>query len=129
MRLAYASLIADDIAGLCAFYTAVLERPEVESHRTPIYRAIELDDGVVLAFSATEVYALLGMSGWAGGSGASSFLTFGVDDVDAVDQATARALEHGATLLHAAYRTTYGSYQAVLADPGGNVFRFDTRLT
>jgi len=122
--VSYASVIADDIVALSAFYSAVLGFPFVED-ATDIYRGLDAGRGLVLAFSAPAVYDLLGMTSYRPVSGTRQYLTFELDSDDEVDERSELALLNGATVLHGAYETSYGAYQVVLADPEGNVFRLN----
>lgn len=122
--VSYASVIADDIVGLCAFYGELLGLEEVEG-ATDIYRGLMSDNGVTLAFSATAVYDLLGIASYAGATGTRQYLTFELASDDEIDATTERAVALGAKLLHGPYVTVYAAYQSVLADPEGNVFRLN----
>lgn len=124
MKLSYASVIARDIAALCDYYAAVLDAPVLVDHATPIYRAIDLG-GTTLAFSGEVVYVMLGIEGWTPAEGTRQYLTFGVDNEDELDARTKAAVAAGGLLLKGPYDTSYGSYQSVLADPEGNVFRLN----
>jgi uncharacterized glyoxalase superfamily protein PhnB len=125
VELAYFSLITADVERLCAFYTAALDRPELEALRAPYFRAVALDGGAMLAISGVEVYDLLNIDAWRDATGARSFATFGVETPTEVDVATDRAVASGARVIHPVYETAYGTRQSVLADLDDNVFRFN----
>jgi uncharacterized glyoxalase superfamily protein PhnB len=52
-------------------------------------------------------------------------MTFEVNPTTTVERLTSLAVEMGAQILREPYDTSYGSRQAVLADPDGNVFRIN----
>lgn len=118
------NLLCEDIDRVFAFYAALLGLPEIESARSPIYRA--LDTGAAeFGFNAPPARALLGVDGFDGGpaAGTRTFPTFFVDAPAAVDDAAARTPGLGGHVVKAPYRTYYGQWQVVLADPEGHVFR------
>jgi predicted enzyme related to lactoylglutathione lyase len=128
VTVSYASIIADDIEALCRFYGRLLDLDEVPG-ATDIYRGLRAGNDVVLAFSAPVVYGLLGLDAYTPASGTRQYLTFEVGSSAAVEGLAARAVELGGALLHEPYTTSYAAYQAVLADPEGNVFRLNHDLT
>jgi uncharacterized glyoxalase superfamily protein PhnB len=65
------------------------------------------------------------MPEWRDPRGAGQYLTFEADSDTDVDALTGKAVGLGARLLHQSYRTYYGAWQSVLADPQGNVFRIN----
>ena len=68
------------------------------------------------------------MADYANPTGAKFLLTFDVDTTAEVDRLTPVAVERGARLMKAPYRTYYDWYQSVLLDPEDNVFRVNTVL-
>jgi catechol 2,3-dioxygenase-like lactoylglutathione lyase family enzyme len=119
------SIFAADIEAVARFYRDVFAFPEIEDYRTPIFRAL-LAHPTLLAIHADAARELLGLPAAGEARGARGFqgmLNFEVDSRDAVLTDVARAVEKGATLLKAPFDTYYGAFQAVLADPEGNVFR------
>jgi catechol 2,3-dioxygenase-like lactoylglutathione lyase family enzyme len=124
VSLSLASIVSDDIVGLSTFYAEVFDLPEVEELRSDIFRGLDLA-GVTLGFSTPVVYELLKIEPWRDATGTKQYLTFEAEDDADVDRLVARAVERGATLLHEPYRTYYDAWQAVLADPDGNVFRIN----
>lgn len=123
----WVSLMCRDIDAQFEFYRAVLGLPEGLASRSPIYRALEAPD-FQLGFSAPAAYALLGLAARAPQEGGTSlpvtvFPTLMVSDYAEVESALRRACELSAQVLKSAYATYYGQWQAVLADPEGNVFR------
>jgi predicted enzyme related to lactoylglutathione lyase len=124
VTVSYASIIADDIVGLCRFYGSLLGLEEVPG-ATEIYCGLRSGNDVVLAFSAPAVYGLLGLDAYTPSSGTRQYLTFEVGSPAAVDGLAASAVGLGGTVLHEPYTTSYAAYQAVLADPEGNVFRLN----
>ena len=80
---------------------------------------------MVLGFSPPDVYELLKMEAWRDAKGTKQYLTFEVESDAEVDRRSDVALNRGAELLHEPYETYYGSWQSVLADPEGNVFRIN----
>jgi catechol 2,3-dioxygenase-like lactoylglutathione lyase family enzyme len=124
VSLSLASIVSDDIVGLSTFYAEVFDLPEVEELRSDIFRGLDLA-GVTLGFSTPVVYELLKIEPWRDARGTKQYLTFEAEDDAGVDALVARAVERGAQLLHEPYETYYGAWQAVLADPDGNVFRIN----
>lgn len=124
VSVSLASYVCEDIVALSGFYADVFGFVEVEELRSEIFRGLDVD-GVTLGFSSSVVYEMLNMADWAGASGTKQYLTFEVGaDTDVVDHTKAAVLL-GASLLHEPYETYYGAFQAVLADPEGNVFRIN----
>jgi catechol 2,3-dioxygenase-like lactoylglutathione lyase family enzyme len=122
--LASVSIFAADIDTVARFYQAVFGFSEVEPYRTPIFRALDARPAL-LAIHAHDARELLGLAapGAVDGTRVSGMLNFEVDSRDEVALYVARAVDQGATLLKAPFATYYGAFQAVLADPEGNVFR------
>ncbi|MBL8382165.1 MAG: glyoxalase [Burkholderiales bacterium] len=127
-RFSYFNLLARDIDALAGFYAGLLGYPEVAALRSPIFRCLDAG-GVLLGFNAWAAYDLLGMSDRVPDRPATAaYATFELDSAAAVDACVERARQLGATLVKAQYRTYYHAYQAVLADPEGNVFRLNHDL-
>lgn len=124
ISISFASYIAEDIEALSAFYAEVFDLSEVTELRSEIFRGLDMG-GLTLGFSAPVVYEMLSIEKWADATGTRQYLTFEVgSDVEVVQRTTA-AVGHGASLQHEPYETYYGTYQSVLADPEGNVFRIN----
>lgn len=120
MKLSAATFVAHDVDALAGFYGAALGLAETVDD-SPRYR--ELDGGGArIGFASTAVYELLGLQDDAEVSGLRSFLTFEVAEGELAD-AVAQAVEQGAALVKAPYRTHFGAMLAVLRDPEGNAFR------
>jgi uncharacterized glyoxalase superfamily protein PhnB len=122
--ISLASFISTDFVALFEFYSSTFDLPEVTELHSEIFRGADAS-GVTIGFSAPVVYEMLNIQDWADHRGTTQYLTFEVEDDDAVDAATQRAIGKGARLLHEPYETYYGAYQSVLADPDGNVFRIN----
>lgn len=130
-RLAYANILARDVDALCAFYADVFGFPEIEGHRSPIYRCLDAG-GVELGFNAPLAYELLNLRERApnpedGAGPLATYLTFELDCADAVDATMRKAVERGARVLKQPYDTYYNARQCVLEDPEGNVLRLNHR--
>ena len=124
VSISLASFISDDFVALFDFYSATFELPEVEELHSDIFRGADVN-GLTLGFSASIVYEMLNIQEWANPSGTTQYLTFEASSDDEVGVLTERAVSHGARLLHDPYETYYNAFQAVLADPDGNVFRIN----
>ena len=122
--ISFASYICEDIEKLSAFYADLFGFAEVDELRSDIFVGLDVD-GTTLGFSAEVVYEMLSIQDWANPTGTKQYLTFEVDTDDAVTETSERAVTAGASLLHPPYATYYGAFQAVLADPEGNVFRIN----
>jgi len=85
--------------------------------------------GVELGFNADAAYELLGLQGRRpqGGAPVSAYPTFDVSTAGDVDALALRALGLGGLVMKPAYRTHYGAWQVVLADPESHVFRIHCR--
>jgi predicted enzyme related to lactoylglutathione lyase len=119
------NLFCRDIERQLAFYQALLGLPERVAARSPIYRALAFGTAE-LGFNAHDAYALLGLAGREG-EGVRAFATFNLDRADAVDRLAGLVGPLGGTLVKPPYRTYYGAWQAVAADPEANVFRLNHR--
>lgn len=127
-RLGNLNLFGRDITRLCGFYGSLFGFPEIEARRTAIYRV--LDAGrVELGFNAEAAYELLGLADRRpqGRAPVTAYATFDVGLPEEVDALAMRAVELGGTLVKPAYRTHYGAWQVVLADPEAHVFRIHCR--
>ena len=122
----YVNFFCRDIEAQCAFYGSVLGLPEHPPVRSPIYRAL-LGPAFELGFNAWPAYELLGLSERRPAHDAltpvSCYPTLMLARAAAVDQAARDAAAHGGQLLQGPFATYYGQWQAVLADPEGQVFR------
>ena len=133
-RLAYANLFARDIKALSAFYADLFGFDELPEHRSPIYRCLDAG-GMELGFNDWKAYELLALADRQPPADAPDamvpttvYLTFEVGSQAEVDVRTARALALGGQLVKPGYITYYNSWQAVLTDPEGNVFRLNHRM-
>lgn len=127
-RLSYLNVIARDIDALAEFYSSLLGFPEVEALRSPIFRCLDAG-GVLLGFNAPAAYELLELNDRIPDRPVTSaYATFEVDSVAALDEGVVRARALGAILVKKPYETYYHAYQAVLADPEGNIFRLNHDL-
>lgn len=124
VRISLASIVTDDIESLATFYARTFGFEEVVELRSDIFRGLDVA-GTTLGFSTPVVYEMLGIEAWSDPTGTASYLTFEADDDAGVDRLVTAAVEGGATVLHEPYTTYYDAYQAVLADPAGNVFRIN----
>ena len=128
-RLAYINILARDIVALSGFYARVFGFPEIETHRSPIYRCLEAG-GIELGFNAQEAYGLLGISNRqpAGRAPVATYVTVEVGSHAALEACAAAAVAAGGRVIKAPYATYYNAVQAVLEDPEGNIFRINHRL-
>jgi predicted enzyme related to lactoylglutathione lyase len=127
-RLGNLNLFGADIACLCDFYGSLFGFPEIAARRTAIYRVLDAG-GVELGFNADAAYDLLGLSDRRaqGKAPATAYPTFDVSAAGEVDALALRAVQLGGTVVKPAYRTHYGAWQVVLADPEAHVFRIHCR--
>lgn len=125
VALSFSSLLVADPDRSVAFYADVFDLPEVASLASPHFRGLRLGP-TVLGFSGPKAYELLQLPQPAPDAvGVDTFLTFEAPSIEDVDGLTAKAAEHGATVLSPPSETYYGAWQAVLADPDGHVFRIN----
>lgn len=123
--LSFASMLAEDFAGLADFYQQLLDLDEVMELRSEHFRGLTIG-GTILGFSAHTAYDMLNLvAPEKDSAGVNSFLTFEVDDDAQVDRLTAAAIAAGATCVKEPGRTYYGAWQSVLLDPEGNAFRLN----
>jgi predicted enzyme related to lactoylglutathione lyase len=116
------NVLSVDIDRQMAFYQGLFGFAEIERSRSPIYRALDTGESE-LGFNAPEARGLLSLPPAAQPPGVDVFATFMLDTPAAVDEAAQRAGELGGQLVKPPFRTYYGQWQAVLADPEGHVFR------
>lgn len=122
------NVFARDRLGLMRFYATLLGFAEVPQWSSPIFGCLDAG-GVMLGFHAEQAYGLLDVADRRPAtSTVNVYATFELPEVASVDRSVAHAIELGATLIKPQYRTYYDSYQAVLADPEGNVFRLNHEL-
>ncbi|WP_300298687.1 VOC family protein [Ferrovibrio sp.] len=130
-RLAYVNLFARDIVAQAAFYTALFGFTEIQAHRSPIYRCLDAN-GTELGFNAPEAYDLLALQSRRPPDDQplplGSYFTIELDSEAAIDRAVAGCRRLGGSVLKEPYLTYYNAWQAVLADPEGNVFRVNHRI-
>lgn len=127
-RLSYLNLFAHDIEAQARFYAAALDMAEVLALRSPIFRCLDAG-GVLLGFNAHAAYELLNLADRVPERlVTTAYATFELESTAAVDAGVKRVQDLGGTLIKAPYRTYYNAYQAVLADPEGNVFRLNHDL-
>lgn len=124
IHLSFASVITDDIVGLSDFYRAVFDLAEVVELRSEHFRGLRIG-ATILGFSSPHAYELLNVDPPESRSGTTQFLTFELDSDKQVDVMTQAAMAEGARCVKKPARTYYGAWQAVLADPDGNVFRLN----
>jgi predicted enzyme related to lactoylglutathione lyase len=128
------SLLAVDVNLFCAdpvalmgFYRDLLDLPENEAARSPIYRALRLGDAE-LGFNKADAYVLLGLADRVPGDGGiRAYATFVVTEEAEIEALAARVAALGGRVIKPAYRTYYGAWQVVAEDPEGNVFRLNHR--
>jgi predicted enzyme related to lactoylglutathione lyase len=116
------NVLSVDIDRQLAFYQGLFGFAEIERSRSPIYRALDTGESE-LGFNAPAARDLLSLPPASVSPGVDVFATFMLDTPGAVDAAARRALDLGGHLVKAPFRTYYGQWQAVLADPEGHVFR------
>ena len=127
-HLSSINLFARDLDGLVGFYAGLFGLEEKLEQRGPIYRALDgggVAKGVAIGFNAVDAYRLLNLESFPPPAGVRAMLTFEVADQQAVEQLSGEAEGRGATIVKAPFDTAYGSRQAVLLDPEGNVFRIN----
>ena len=127
-NLSYVNIFARDIEALSGFYRDLFGFIEIPEIRSPIF--IGLDTGrTCIGFNAPDAYGLLNLGEHAGSSGVKFLLNIDVESVEEVDRLVPVAVERGAVLVKAPYKTYYDWYQAVLLDPEQNVFRINYMLS
>jgi predicted enzyme related to lactoylglutathione lyase len=119
------NLFCRDPERLMAFYAALLGLPENTAAQSPIYRALRFG-AVELGFNRTDAYALLGIAE-PEAPGTTAYATFQLDGEPEVERLAARVTELGGAVIQGPYRTYYGAWQVVAADPEGHVFRLNSR--
>lgn len=120
------NLLCRDVEAQFAFYRHLLDLPEAEASRSPIYRALQTRD-FQFGFNAAPAYDLLGLADRKPApdtvSAVIAYATFMVDTPAAVDAAATAAVALSGKIVKAPFATYYGQWQTVLQDPEGNVFR------
>ena len=125
--LSYVNVFARDVVALSNFYIDVFGFTEIENIRSPIFRGLQTGRSH-LGFNAHDAYGLLDLGEHADVSGIKFLLNIDVSSTGEVDVTVPIAIERGATLVKAPYKTYYNWYQAVLLDPEQNVFRINHML-
>ncbi|MDH7798761.1 MULTISPECIES: VOC family protein [unclassified Beijerinckia] len=132
-RIAYVNILAREPDRLAAFYTSLFGFPEIEAHRSPIYRCLDAH-GIELGFNAPQAYELLGIADRQDDGQAEvrapvrAYFTIEVSEAAMVDATAARVVGAGGLVVKAPYDTYYNARQAVLEDPEGNIFRVNCRV-
>lgn len=117
------NLLCEDVERQMAFYAGLFGFPEIVAARSPIYRCLDTG-GSELGFNAPAARELLNLApAPPQPPPTTAFATFVLDAPAQVDAFSRRAVELGGALLKPPFRTYYGQWQAVLADPEGHVFR------
>lgn len=124
IKISVASFISEKFVELFEYYRELFDLIEIPEMHTDIFRGADLD-GVMLGFSDAVVYDMLHIPEWRDYSGTNQYLTFECDSDDEVGELTKKGVELGGRVLHEPYRTYYGAWQSVLADPQNNVFRIN----
>lgn len=124
------NLLCRDIDSQIHFYKTLLGLPEALASQSPIYRALETPD-FQFGFNAQPAYALLNLADRMPADGVAvpvvAYATLMLDTPDAVTAAAVRVTTLGGTVVKTPYATYYGQWQAVLADPEGNIFRLSAQ--
>ncbi len=116
------NFLCRDVDRTFEFFQRLFGFEEIESARSPIYRALHTGASE-LGFNAPAARALLALPDAAEPPGVEAFPTFMLDEPEAVDAAAQRAAALGGRVLRAPFPTYYAQWQAVLADPEGHAFR------
>lgn len=124
IKISVASFISKDFVGLFQYYSDLFGLTEIPEMHSDIFRGADLD-GVMLGFSSAAVYDMLNISEWRDYQGTNQYLTFECETDEEVTALSEKAVALGGRLLHEPYRTYYGAWQSVLADPQNNVFRLN----
>ncbi len=114
--------LSTDVDAQLAFYQALFGFAEIETSRTPIYRALDTGDSE-LGFNAPAARELLALPPAPAAPATTVFATFVCAEPGEVDRAAARPPALGGRIVKAPFRTYYDQWRAVLADPEGHVFR------
>lgn len=124
--LSYVNVMTRDMTRLPNFYMELFGFEEMPEVRTPAFRAVRTGRSA-LAFNASEIYSSLVLPDSPETvKGVKILLTFDTGSVSEVDRLIEQAVKLGATLVRAAFRTSYGYYQGILFDPEQNCFRINT---
>jgi len=128
MKLLF-NLFCRNMEAQVAFYAAVLGLPEAVHVRSPIYRALDAEH-FQFGFHAPAARQLLNLTAHApaadAGAVTTGYPTLMLDGPADVEAAAARAVQLGGQIVKAPFATYYAQWQAVLADPEGQVFRVAT---
>ncbi len=116
------NLMCRDIDAQMAFYRHLFGFDEIAASRSPIYCALDTG-GSELGFNAPPARALSAMPAEPVLPSPGVFATFLMDRPDDVDRVADQVSAAGGRMLKPPFRTYYGQWQAVLADPEGLVFR------
>jgi predicted enzyme related to lactoylglutathione lyase len=116
------NVLSVDIDRQMVFYQGLFGFAEIERSRSPIYRALDTGESE-LGFNAPAARELLSLPPANATPVVDVFATFVLDTPAGIDAAAARAAELGGRVVKPPFRTYYGQWQAVLADPEGHVFR------
>ena len=119
------SVICRDHTALADFYRRAGGYTEIDAVHSPIFTALRTPT-IALGFHAAAAYELLGLTETASRSG-QIHLNLDVGARDGVLAALSAFVREGATVLKEPFETYYGAFQAVVADPEGNVVRLTTR--
>lgn len=123
VTVSFVSLLCRDIVAQAEFYHRLLGFGYLTELESEHFRALQ-SDGPILGFSGPGAFDLLNIPHRDLGMTGTTFWTFGVKDEATVDAAVSTAESLGARVVKAPFRTYYGAWQAVLADPEENLFRF-----
>jgi predicted lactoylglutathione lyase len=125
------NLFVRELETLPAFYGRLLGFAEIETLRSPVFRALDAG-GIVFGFNLDAAYDLLNLAARRPAASqprtVTAFHTFEAASVNELDALARRAETLGARIIKPPYQTYYSSYQAVLADPEDNVFRLNHYL-
>jgi predicted enzyme related to lactoylglutathione lyase len=125
MKLQF-NFFCHDIEGQLRFYQRLLDLPEAEHTRSPIFRSVHTAT-FQFGFHSHRAYALLGLQDLVPVGtppfAVSGYPTFILASPAAVDACAASVASHGGHVQQGPFPTYYGQWQAVLRDPEENVFR------
>ncbi len=118
------SIICTDHVALAGFYRRAGGYAEIDAVASPIFTALATPT-VALGFHAAAAYELLGLTETTSRSG-QMHVNLDAGDRAGVLDALQAFIREGATVLKKPFETYYGAFQAVIADPEGNVVRLTT---
>lgn len=125
------NLLCRDIAMQMQFYGTLLNLAEIVELRSPIYRALAIED-TIIGFNGEAAYELLAIQNRQPNANAevpvAAYTTFILDNPTEVDKVSSQAAELGGGIVKPPYRTYYGHWQAVLLDPEHHIFRVSALL-